>query len=685
MGAAIMANEQLLALLEEKYQLPSGLLPAVMQTESGGNVNAVSPKGAEGAFQFMPATAKQYGVNTRDLASSAEGAAKMYADLLKAHNGDLDKALASYNFGQGNVAKYGMGRLPKETRDYIVKVKSNMPDINGRFELIDDEPVKEEITSDGRFELIDDNQVKTTQTKKPYSDNPLNAAFYNDMSFENVPQNAANLAAGAIRGAGSIGSTLIAPYDIAKDAINGKGLTLESNINRRNAIDEGLRTLGANPESGLYQAGKFGSEVAGTAGVGDALAAGAMAAKYPLLANALKSGGLNIGGTTGSGFVSGIKDLGIKMAGGGLTNGAAAGLINPESAPTGLALGVAIPFGQEAIKAGGKTAANIIGGLGTHTGGESIKQATRAGFEGGDRLKTVIDNMHGNVPMTDVLDDVQSNLQKMGTQKSELYRSGMIDISKDKTILSFDNVDNSINRAVNSVTYKGKITNDAAYKKLNEVNEVINDWKAAPANEFHTPEGMDKLKQKVGAILEDIPYEQSSARRVIGDIYHSIKNDISKQAPTYAKVMKDYGDATEQIAEIKRALIGGKKNPATDTAMRKLQSIMRNNVNSNFGNRLDLAKKMTESGGVDILPALAGQSLNTWTPRGIGGAVAGGLGGGAYYLAGLPSALATLAVQSPRLMGYGALSAGTMARGVNESAKLAIPAVGTLADYIHSK
>lgn len=117
---------ELLATLEDKYRLPKGLLNSVMQTESRGNINAVSPKGAQGAFQFMPATAKAYGVNTNDLASSAEGAAKMYADLLKAHNGDLDKALASYNWGQGNVSRKGIENAPKETRDYIAKVKTGM-------------------------------------------------------------------------------------------------------------------------------------------------------------------------------------------------------------------------------------------------------------------------------------------------------------------------------------------------------------------------------------------------------------------------------------------------------------------------------------------------------------------------------------------------------------------------------
>jgi hypothetical protein len=121
-----MDKDKLFSSLEEQHKLPSGLLNAVMMQESRGNANALSPKGAQGYFQFMPATAKQYGVNPSDLTSSATGAARMYADLLKQNNGDLDSALAGYNWGQGNLSKYGIGKAPKETRNYIAKVKQGM-------------------------------------------------------------------------------------------------------------------------------------------------------------------------------------------------------------------------------------------------------------------------------------------------------------------------------------------------------------------------------------------------------------------------------------------------------------------------------------------------------------------------------------------------------------------------------
>ncbi|HRM22927.1 MAG TPA: lytic transglycosylase domain-containing protein, partial [Neisseria sp.] len=67
--------------------------------ESRGNPGAVSPVGARGLFQFMPDTAKRFGVNVNDARSSAEGAAKYLQILLKRYSGDLNKALTAYHSG----------------------------------------------------------------------------------------------------------------------------------------------------------------------------------------------------------------------------------------------------------------------------------------------------------------------------------------------------------------------------------------------------------------------------------------------------------------------------------------------------------------------------------------------------------------------------------------------------------
>ncbi|MDK1959963.1 MULTISPECIES: lytic transglycosylase domain-containing protein [Klebsiella] len=115
--------------LEGKYGLPAGLLSSVAATESGGDPFAVSPKGAKGPFQFMDGTARDLGLKGMDVYDphkSADAAARYLRYLLDATGGDLEKALASYNWGLGNVKKKGMDNLPSETRNYVPKVMAGM-------------------------------------------------------------------------------------------------------------------------------------------------------------------------------------------------------------------------------------------------------------------------------------------------------------------------------------------------------------------------------------------------------------------------------------------------------------------------------------------------------------------------------------------------------------------------------
>lgn len=173
------------------------------------------------------------------------------------------------------------------------------------------------------------------------------------------------------------------------------------------------------------------------------------------------------------------------------------------------------------------------------------------------------------------------------------------------------------------------------------------------------PEGLDALKQQIGQIIEDLKPRTPSDTAVKG-IYGAIKNEINAQAPTYAKTMKAYSDATDQILEIQQAL-SIKDKTSADTAMRKLQSIMRNNVNTNFGQRLSLAKELEQAGGQMMLPALAGQALSSITPRGIQSATAPLEAATMFGLGGGPAALVSAATSSPRLVGEAAFKAGQVA------------------------
>ncbi|PZD59521.1 transglycosylase SLT domain-containing protein [Pantoea ananatis] len=130
-GAALLGWMQpAMQRLEQLYRLPEGLLRSVAIAESSGNPNAVSGAGAQGLFQLMPGTGRDMGLargEAFDPIKSAQAAAKYLSQLLKANGGDLTKALASYNWGLGNVQKYGMALMPQETRNYVPRVLSNMP------------------------------------------------------------------------------------------------------------------------------------------------------------------------------------------------------------------------------------------------------------------------------------------------------------------------------------------------------------------------------------------------------------------------------------------------------------------------------------------------------------------------------------------------------------------------------
>lgn len=113
--------------LEAKYDLPTGLLRSVATVESGGNPYATSGAGARGLFQFMPGTAKDLGINPLDPSQAANGAARYLRQLLNQTGGNLEDALAAYNWGIGNVQKKGRAASPLETQMYVPKVLAGLP------------------------------------------------------------------------------------------------------------------------------------------------------------------------------------------------------------------------------------------------------------------------------------------------------------------------------------------------------------------------------------------------------------------------------------------------------------------------------------------------------------------------------------------------------------------------------
>jgi hypothetical protein len=177
-------------------------------------------------------------------------------------------------------------------------------------------------------------------------------------------QNMQTAAAGALRGAGSIGATLMAPQDMLEDAltkmIGGKNGAKSRNDQRREDMTGAFKGAGIDTESLMFQGPKMATEVAGTLGAGPAVAGvlgtvPQIAARggAPLL-QAIATGGTRAGSMTGA------AGLGVRTAGGAVAGGASAGLVNPDDALLGAVIGGAAPGVIQALGKGGQAVGSVF-------------------------------------------------------------------------------------------------------------------------------------------------------------------------------------------------------------------------------------------------------------------------------------------------------------------------------------
>jgi len=118
----VLQPRELVEAAARKNGLPPNFVHSVVRAESGYKADAVSPKGAIGLMQLMPATAKAYGADPHDPGQNVEAGAAYLRELLIKYNGDARRALAAYNAGPGAVDKYNGVPPYAETQTYIERV-----------------------------------------------------------------------------------------------------------------------------------------------------------------------------------------------------------------------------------------------------------------------------------------------------------------------------------------------------------------------------------------------------------------------------------------------------------------------------------------------------------------------------------------------------------------------------------
>ena len=110
-----------------RHEVEPLLVDSVIRYESNYNPHAISPKGAMGLMQLIPATARRFGVSdTFHPEQNIEGGVKYLKHLMELYKGDERLALAAYNAGEGAVAKYKGVPPYRETQDYIRKISKRL-------------------------------------------------------------------------------------------------------------------------------------------------------------------------------------------------------------------------------------------------------------------------------------------------------------------------------------------------------------------------------------------------------------------------------------------------------------------------------------------------------------------------------------------------------------------------------
>ena len=294
-----------------------------------------------------------------------------------------------------------------------------------------------------------------------------------------------------------------------------------------------------------------------------------------------------------------------------------------------------------------------VGGITTGGGADPIRGMFRAGRENAPAAAAA---MRGASDPTDVVSMARRALQMLRSERSAAYTANTAQLRSSTNPVNLAPIDKAITRVDRSLRRNNYITDPGALDQVNAVRSAYQEFRDTMANQGRRPTAhdLDAFKQRVGAIREGTEFGTNS-RRVVGDLYNTIRNEIQRQVPEYGQAMRAYERDSRRLREIEKSLSLGDK-ATVDTALRKLLSSQRSNVSTNFGQRSRLVEDLARY-EPDLPRAISGHSMSEWAPRGLA-RVPTALSA-IYGAANLdPTAAAVLPVVAPRVWGEAAYAAG---------------------------
>lgn len=355
---------------------------SVYQQESGAGKNTkTSNAGAVGGMQIIPSTFSSVadkGWDINDPTQNARAGIRYLKKLYEQAGGDPALTAAGYYGGPGGLEKARRGVAVSDPRNpnapttlqYGQQVAARLPKERG----IVQQAVEAIIPSANAAEqgdwwaaapVVEEPQVAAekpaTKKAEPGVGTKILRGIGGALGPGQVLADMAtdggfsrDMAAGLVRGAGSIGSTLMRPFESA-----------DENAQRRASMDAGLGEMGADTNSVGYGGGKLAGEVAGTAGVGNAIGAplramGPAGTVVNRLGTALATGGATTGAPVAQGLAPAAGNMLLRMGGGAGAGAATAGLIDPSMAGTGAVVGGVLPPATALVGKAANTAGALV-------------------------------------------------------------------------------------------------------------------------------------------------------------------------------------------------------------------------------------------------------------------------------------------------------------------------------------
>ena len=268
-------------------------------------------------------------------------------------------------------------------------------------------------------------------------------------------------------------------------------------------------------------------------------------------------------------------------------------------------------------------------------------------------------SMNGEKSVRSIVDDANQALRNIKDKAVQDYQKQRNILFDNQTKLDINDILDSVRRNSEKLTFDGiPVAGKDTQSKAKDMFDAVNRFQNK-----NTMAGLDAMKravQGINVVNDDL------ARNIQTDLVNTIKGTVRKQDAGYSDLLDGYSGAMEAITDLKNSLNVGSKNK--ETTARSILQALRDNVNTNFGNKYDFLQQLERQGGKELISALVGQEFRSPIPRGLSKLV-GGLGALTGFTVN-PAALAALPLSSPRLTGSAAYHLGRGAGVLNPYTRL---------------